>query len=778
MQKLLLCALLVCGGYVQAQQTQQLTAAHIPSIIQKLTLAEKVKLVVGAGMNFNINSQQATVGQTAEKVPGAAGTSQAIARLGIPKVVFADGPAGVRISPEREQFPDQSFYATAFPVATLMAASFNEDLMQAVGNAFGNETKAYGVDILLAPALNIHRNPLGGRNFEYYSEDPVLSGKMAAAFVKGVQSQGVGTSIKHFAANNQETNRTQINAIVSQRALRELYLKGFEIAVKEAHPWTVMSAYNKINGVYASESHDLLTTILRDEWGYQGFVMTDWFAGRNPAAQMAAGNDLLMPGTPEQESQIMAAVKEGTLKESVLDQNVAAILDIYVKTPTFKNETPTNKPDLEGHKKIAAQAAAEGMVLLKNDRATLPFTSTTRIALLGNGAYATIAGGTGSGDVNKAYAVSIAQGLEAKGCKLSAEIKDAYVTHIAAEREKAGPKEFFFEPDKRIPEKDWTTQEIQAMATHHDLAVFTITRTSGEFYDRKLEADFELTSRETALLNKLANAFHSQDKKLVVLLNIGGVIETGSWKNEADAIVVVWQPGQEGGHAVASVLTGEVNPSGKLPMTFPFTYQDVLASKNFPGKELETVTQVNPFVGVKSEVVYEEDIYIGYRYFNTFNKPVSFPFGYGLSYTTFTYKDIKNEPQENGDLTVSLTVANTGQQAGKEVVQLYVAAPKGKLAKPQLELKAFAKTRLLTPGETQQLQFTLTPYQLSSFDPQASAWVMEAGNYFIMAAASATRQPLTVLFTQPTTITTLKTNDVLAPEKEITDAAPTGVKGN
>lgn len=758
--------LLLSGAVASAQQ---LTPDKIKETITQLTLEEKVKLVVGAGMRMP-GMGGTGVGVTQDKVPGAAGSSQPIDRLGLPKVVMADGPAGVRISPKRDG-EERTYYATGFPVATLLASSFNTPLMEKVGEAYGNEVKEYGVDFLLAPALNIHRNPLGGRNFEYYSEDPLVSGKMAAAFVRGLQSQGVGASVKHFAANNQETNRSKINTIVSERALREIYLKGFEITVKESNPWTVMSSYNKINDVYTSESPQLLTTILRDEWGFQGFVMSDWFGGENAALQMAAGNDLLMPGTPKLEQDILAAVKEGKLSEKVLDKNIEAILKVYAKTPTFLNYTPSNSPDLEGHKTVARDAAAEGMVLLKNNANTLPLAkSIGPAALLGIGSYQLIAGGTGSGDVNKAYVVSIEEGFRKKGLALSAPLTQRYQKYLETEKAKNPPKKFFFEPDKIIPEMTWTEAQLDSLADVCSVGIITLTRTSGEFADRKLEGDFNLSQVERFLIEKSASAFHKKGKRLVVLLNIGGAIETASWKELPDAILIIWQPGQEGGHAVADVVSGEKNPSGKLTMTFPVKYEDVSSSTNFPGKELEANTNQGPFAifqGVKSEVVYEEDIYVGYRYYDTFSKAVSYPFGFGLSYTTFAFSNLKVSAASNGDVKVSCAIKNTGKVSGKEVAQVYVSSPAGKLAKPAKELKAFAKTNLLKPGESQTLEFTLRPSDLASFDSSTSSWIMEKGAYSIQVGSSSAGLGLkgSTAFEQTKTVST--TNKVLVPTREI-----------
>ncbi len=741
----------------------------VKTITDKLSIEDKVLLLVGAGMDLSVISEnKAAVGTTENKVPGAAGTSYAIPGLEIPEIVFADGPAGVRINPFRKSSPDKTFYATAFPVATMLASSFNIELEQKIGSAFGNECKEYGVDILLAPALNIHRNPLGGRNFEYYSEDPVIAGKMAAAFTNGVQSQGVGVSIKHFAGNNQETNRTSVNTIVSERALREIYLKGFEIAIKESNPWTVMSSYNKINDVYTSERNDLLTTILRDEWGFKGFVMTDWFGGRDAVQQVKAGNDLLMPGTKEQQQAIISAIKDGSLSMKDVDRNVARILNIYLKTPSYLNYIPSGNPDLELHKKIAFEAASEGVVLLKNNKQTLPLKNQNDvIALFGIGSYNTIAGGTGSGDVNKAYTISIAEGLEKIGFKLDTDVANAFQTYIIDQKSKQKPKKMFFLPDEVINEMDWSDAQLKAIAKKSSVGIFTISRTSGEFFDRKIDPDFNLKSSEIQFIKKLNNAFHKLNKPVIVLLNIGGVIETATWKDLPDAILLVWQPGQEGGLAIANIISGKVNPSGKLPMTFPVKYTDVYASKNFPGTVLDTTKSTNLFAGVASEVVYEEDIFVGYRYFDTYKITPSFPFGFGLSYTKFAFTGFKVEQLTDGSLKINCSVTNSGKTDGKEVVQVYVSAPGGKLKKPDKELKAFAKTKLLRAGEKQDFEINLSAYQLSSFDSEISAWITEKGKYKISVGSSIADLPLFGTINKPTTEIILKTNKALVPTRKI-----------
>ena len=758
-------------------QAPQLGKDSLDKVVAAMTNEEKASLLIGTGM-AGLGDETATIGTTQNIVPGAAGTTFPIERLGISPVVVADGPAGLRITPIREGDTENTYYCTAFPVATLLASSWNTELVQQVGAAMGNEVKEYGCDVLLAPALNIHRNPLCGRNFEYYSEDPLVAGKMAAAMVNGIQSNGVGTSIKHFAANSQETNRTGVDSRISQRALREIYLKGFEIAVKEAQPWTVMSSYNKLNGTYTSENRDLLTTILRDEWGYEGMVMTDWLGGKDAAAQIHAGNDLLMPGRDEQKQAILAAIEDGSLSMEDVDTDVTRILELVLRSPRFSNYAYSDKPDMKAHAEVTRASASEGMVLLKNAANTLPLSSNVKkVAAYGITSYDFIAGGTGSGDVNEAYTVSLVEGLENAGYTLDADVKAQYAKYMEEEAAKQpkdeNPMMALFHKD-RTPELIPDPASLAAKAKEADVAIITLGRSSGEFQDRPVEGDFTLTDNEKALIKSVSGAFHREGKKAIVILNIGGVIETSNWKNDPDAILLAWQAGQEGGNTVADILSGKVNPSGKLTMTFPNNVNDIPSTKNFPdASKIDLRQQMQSFMGGggdsnKKDIDYcnyEEGIYVGYRYFGTFNVPVSYPFGYGLSYTTFKYSDMAITPNADG-YDISCTITNDGKVAGKEVVELYIAAPGKSMAKPAQELKGFAKTKLLQPGESEKITISVSNGSLASFDEASSAWVVEAGEYEARLASSSADIRLKNTFTANGGVTE-QVHNVLAPQVQL-----------
>lgn len=764
--KKLICTALVASCTLAGNAQLKLQPNNIDAIVKAMTLEEKATLVVGTSRQGSTGGNQGgngMVGAHADAVPGAAGTTQPIDRLGVPASVLTDGPAGVRINPTRRG-DSQTYYCTGFPVGTALACTWNQELVEQVGQAIGNEVLEYGCDVILAPGLNIHRSPLCGRNFEYYSEDPFVTGKIAAAYVRGVQSQGVGTSIKHFAVNSQETSRTEVDEIVSQRALREIYLKGFEIAVREAKPWTVMSSYNRVNGPFTQECKELLTTILRDEWGFDGIVMTDWTGQRNTAAQIKAGNDLMEPGATIQTQEVIDKVKSGELKMEELDICVKRILQYLVKTPRYRNYAYSNKPDLKAHAEVTRQSATEGMVLLKNNGATLPFKGNPKVSVFGITSYDFIAGGTGSGDVNKAYTIDLMTGLNNAGVQVNDKLAKVYLSYKSFQEtmSAATPRRGWFWGKDVTPELALKRQLIDGQANESDMAVITLGRQAGEGGDRKEADDFNLTETEKRLINDVCEAFHAKQKRVVVILNMGNVLETASWKEQPDAILLAWQPGQEGGNSVADVLTGKANPSGKLSMTWPISLMDVPSSKNFPN--IRKGEEVNGKREFRDYTKHSEGLNVGYRYFNTEGKPVSYPFGYGMSYTTFEYS--KATIKTSGkNIVATITVKNTGSVAGKEAVELYVTAPKGGLEKPAKELKAFAKTRELKPGESQTLTMKMTAYDLASYNEDTQSWETAAGQYTAHFAANVEDVRATSTFKMGKSA--VKCHDVMRPNMDL-----------
>ena len=786
---------------IKAATAKSTDDQKVQQIISKMTLDQKAQLVIGTGMFFEMpdslkakmppgfggegDSKDPVYSEMVKRIrkylPGAAGNSAEFTDLGIATQVLSDGPAGLRIQPIRKG-DSKTYYCTAFPIGTVLASTWDTDLVYKVGQSMGNEVKEYGSDILLAPAINIQRDPLCGRNFEYYSEDPLVAGKTAAAMVKGIQSNGVGTSIKHFAANNSETNRMTVNTIVSERALREIYLKGFEIAVKEAQPWTVMSSYNKINGTYTSESQDLLTKILRNDWGFKGYVMTDWGGGSDVIAQMIAGNDMIQPGQPKQIEDIIAAVKAGKLDVKILDRNVGRILNIMMKAPRYNKYPYSNTPDLKAHAQITRQAATDGMVLLKNDKNALPIPSEVKnIAAFGNTSYDFISGGSGSGDVNEAYTISLFEGLTNNGYTpddMLTTVYKAYMDHVRAQMPKqTNPLMALMMGKQPISEMTVTADLAKKFAEKSDIALITIGRNAGEGRDRTdTEGDFRLTATERSMIKNVAEAFHAKGKKAIVVLNIPGVVEVASWRNMTDAILVAWQPGQEGGNSVVDVLSGKVNPSGKLAATFPVSYADAPSAKNFPGvaeksDKKDDAADLSGFSFMRRvpwEVTYEDDIYVGYRYYNTFKVPVAYEFGYGLSYTTFDYSNLKLAGANfSGKLTFTVDVKNAGSIAGREAVQIYISSPSGKLKKPEETLAAYAKTKLLNPGELQTLSFTVEAKDFASFDEATSSWIAEAGNYTLKVGASSLNIKQTAGFKIAKEINAGKVTKALTPSREI-----------
>ncbi len=731
---------------------QQLRADNIDEVVNAMTLEEKCHLVLGCGMHFNDDA----------KFPGTAGSTFSIARLGIPETYCADSQQGLRMDSKRA-WDHNDYFPTDFVASMTLASTWDREAAYKVGKGIGNEVKEFGLDWILSPSMNLIRNPLCGRNHEYYSEDPYLSGTIAAGYVCGVQSEGTAACPKHFIANNQETNRNNNISQMSQRALREIYLKAFEIMVKESNPWTIMTSYNKLNGPYAVQNYDLLTTIVRDEWGWKGMYVSDWNAGDDAVAAMKAGNDMLQPGQDKQYQAILAAAKSGELPMEILDANVKRILEYVVKTHNFKGYKAGNNPNLKVHAQVVREVGADGIVLLKNETSANPSIggekplplgkNVKRVALFGCTSYDWISGGSGFGGTSVGhYTVSLVEGLRTAGYEVYKPLIGTYTKHIADEEKRLFPEgrpKFSLQPPARADEKQFTADELNNIIAGSDVAIISLGRKSGEAADRS-EADFYLKEGEKELIKTVSETYHAKGKKVVVLLDICSPIDVASWQNQIDAVVCTWQGGQESGFSVADVLCGKVNPSGKLPMTFQINYGDAYADKNFPanvddktlgamfmwGRNKDDNKKRAPQANIDF-TNYEEDIYVGYRYFDSFDKPVAYPFGFGLSYTTFAYENLTCSI--DGDIvTVTVDVKNTGSRAGRNVVELFVAAPNSKkLNKPEKELRNYAKTKLLKPGQAETVTMTVKTEDLASFNEKASAWKTDAGVYTFMICSSA-----------------------------------------
>ncbi|WP_455584647.1 beta-glucosidase [Bacteroides sp.] len=778
---------------VLAANKPQYSDKDINKIINRLTLEQKARLLVGCtGSNTGLS----------HIVAGAAGYTFAIDSLGIPSINLADGPVGVRITPVPSNWkyiaydslgiptvnqtenpagtqipttpPDKGYtsYCTCFPSTTALAATWNKDMARSEGNAIGDEARAYGVDIILTPGINIMRNPLCGRNFEYFSEDPILTGILGSAMINGIQDKGIGTSLKHFIANNQQTGKLYNDARISQRALREIYLKGFEICIQNSNPWTVMGSYNKIGGKYTQTNPELLRTILRGEWKYDGLVVTDWYKTRDTTGQLNGGTNLMMPGEQSQIDEIIEGVRTGRISEATLNESVKYMLTLVFKSISHKGWKYSGAPDLSGNAELARQIAIEGMVLLKNDGDFLPIPQNAQIALFGATAYKSIAGGTGSSNVNKAYIIDISTGLEKAGYKLNDRIKGLYTKFVEFQNDLLDkhPRSTDWEKISYnrtvIPEMDLSKAEstIEQEARNSDIALIVVGRGSGEESDRRLEGDFYLSPEEKHMIEKVSSQFHSLGKKVAVIMNVCGVMEMNSWKDKPDAILLAWFPGQECGNAITDVVSGKANPSGKLPMTFPVDYFDIPSSKNFP-----TVGETKS--GKNFDYTnYEEDIWVGYRYFNTVDVPIVYPFGYGLSYTDFSFGKPKIGKKKN-KWVANIQVTNTGRVSGKEVVQLYISAPQTSISKPSIELKAFGKTKELKPGESEIIELQFTDYDLASFDENNSRWITSKGQYTLFFGSSSKDFKATAPFSVHQD-KTWKVNDVLKPVEKVNVMQP------
>lgn len=722
-------ALMACT--IPSYAFNSLEKKKLEKMVKAMTLEQKARMLVGVweeGAPSNIISS--------------AGRTHAIEEMGVPSIVMNDGASGLRIDTLMAGHLDRRYYCTGFPVATLLASTWNDDMLRKVGETIASEMNHYGTDLLLAPSLNIQRNPLCGRNFEYLSEDPYLAGHSAAQLVKGLQDAGAGATIKHFAANNQQTARVNNDARVSQRALREIYLRAFEIAIKEGQPWAVMTALNKINGTRACGSAPLLTGVLREEWGWEGLVMTDWFQPENTAEAVHAGNDLLMGGCRQQVEDIIEGVRNGSISMADVDRNVLNVLCLVTRTWTWAGHEPDLEPDLGNDAKVALEAAQEGIVLLKNDGKTLPLAAEEDIAVFGVGSYLFYANGLGCADVNKPYTVNLLQGMKEAGLRINPVVDEFYQKYFKAqdvllrETNTKTWKNWFF--GYKVPEEaELPSFFIEKRAVDCSKAIITIARNCGEALDRDyVEGQYLLTRTEKDMIARVCKDFHARDKKVVLIVNTGAPIELSPVKDEVDAIVLAWQPGQEGGRAVVSVLDGSVNPSGKLPVTWENNWEDIPSSKNFPTHYTFNWDDVKPF-GRQSLLEtrnlgyteYEEDIWVGYRYFSTFSKPVAFPFGFGLSYTVFDWTDAKITRHTKDEVTVSINIRNAGDMAGKEVVQLYSSIELNGFETPVRELRAYCKTRLLEPGESQTVSLTVRLADLASFHEDSMSWITSQGVY-------------------------------------------------
>jgi beta-glucosidase len=652
----------------------------IETILSQMTLQEKAALCTGA----------------------TAWNTTPVERLGVPRLFVSDGPHGVRRVADADSLTIESLASTCFPTASCTASSWNADLIHQMGQAIAEEAIALNVDVVLGPGTNMKRSPVCGRNFEYFSEDPYLAGEMAVNFIRGVQSQGVGTSLKHFAANNQESRRMTVSAEMDERTLREIYLPAFETAVKKAQPWTVMCAYNKLNGVYGSENHMLLTGILREEWSFEGFVVSDWGAVHDRAASLQAGLELEMPGPRERHAQaVVDAVQEGQLDEAVLNEAVRRILRIVFKAA----ETPKGeKFDAAAHHALARKIAGEGFVLLKND-GILPLRNVASIAVIGRAARDPHFQGQGSSHINPTQVDVPFQELE----KLSGSVMGGATITFS----KGYPADDSSQPGL-ISEAVAAAQAAQVALLYTALPAFK----ESEGYDR---GDLDLTDHQV----KLIQAVTAAQPRAVVILNNGSAVTMSAWIDGAAAVLEAWMMGQAGGGAIADVLFGVVNPSGKLAETFPLRLEDTPAYLNFPGEQ--------------DVVRYGEGLFIGYRYYDARQQPVLFPFGYGKSYTTFSYSapHVSSKIFRDVDgLIVSVDVTNTGLVTGKEVVQVYVHDRASSLVRPRKELKGFAKVEL-QPGETKSVIIPLDFRAFAFYHPGYRQWITEPGEFDLLIGSSS-----------------------------------------
>ena len=684
----------------------------IKGIIKQMTLEEKASLC--SGLSF--------------------WRTKGVDRLGIPSIMVSDGPHGLRKQDEKADHLGMyhSVPATCFPTAAALACSWDRELLEKVGVALGKECQAEQVSIILGPGVNIKRSPLCGRNFEYFSEDPYLTGELAASHIAGVQSQGVGTSIKHFAVNNQEEKRLVIDAIVDERTLREIYLTGFEIAVKSSKPWTVMCSYNRLNGVYCSENEYLLTDILRDEWGYEGFVVSDWGAVNDRVEGLKAGLELEMPSSGGiGDRKIVEAVRNGELCESILDRAVERLLNIIFKA--VDNYKENAKIDKEEHHRLARKVARECMVLLKNENNVLPLKKEGTLAVIGAFAKNPRFQGGGSSHINPTKVDSALEEIKKlAGDSMNIIYADGYRLD---EKQEGIFSSKPFQSVSDIPDEELINEAKEAAKKAHVAIVFAGLPDSyeSEGYDRK---HIRIPEGHRILIEEVAQV----NKNTVVVLSNGSPIEM-PWIDKVAGVLEGYLGGQASGGAVADLLFGVANPCGKLAETFPKRLEDNPSYLNFPGDS--------------KKVEYREGIFVGYRYYEAKNIDVLFPFGYGLSYTTFDYTDIsldKNEMMDNEEVMVKVKVKNAGDMAGKEIVQLYVRDIESSVIRPAKELKGFEKV-MLQPGEEKTVTFTLDKRAFAYYNEEIKDWYVEDGEFEILVGGSSQHTPLrttiTVKSTQP-----------------------------
>lgn len=618
-----------------------------------------------------------------------------VAAKGLPNYTITDGPHGLRKAQNTESMDvEENVPATCFPPAAGMACSWNPELVERVGEAMGEECIQEQVAVILGPGVNIKRNPLGGRCFEYWSEDPYLAGHTAVGIVKGVQSKGVGTSLKHFAANNQETDRLRISATISPRAMREIYLPAFEYIVKTAQPWTVMCSYNKINGVFSSQNRWLLTDVLRGEWGFKGIVMSDWGAVSDRVAALNAGLNLEMPPS-NTDNQIVAAAKDGRIPATQLDEIAQGMVDLVAKArPAMSRDG--YRYDVDAHNEVARQAAVESMVLLKNEDATLPVAKGAKIAVIGEFARTPRYQGAGSSLINPTKLTSFLDAIEERG--VAADFAPGFTLDDAAQ-------------DPAL------TEQAVTAAQQADVVLLFLGLPSAyesEGFDR---TTLDIPAKQVEVLDAVAAA----NPNVAVVLSNGSVVSM-PWRGRAKAILETWLLGQAGGAALADVIFGDETPSGKLAQTIIDDVNDDPSAMNWPGEE--------------GHVDYGEGVFVGYRYHDTFRKQVTYPFGYGLSYATFDVHDATVAKTGPRTAEVTVTVTNTSDVAGAETVQVYVAPPKAKVARPVHELKGFAKVAL-EPGESKNVTIALDDRAFAYWSERFDDWHVEGGTYTVEVGVSS-----------------------------------------